>query len=179
LSSTTLFETVASRCLIRDCASVEATRELACALGRRVSAGLVIALTGDLGSGKTTFVQGLARGLDVPSDCYVTSPSFTLINEYPGRIPLYHADLYRLGEGSDLEGIGLLEHLEGEGVVAIEWAGYLGNCLPARHLTVHLEIAGRGERRVILCAYGLEAVNLLKEFADRAPSNGPVGVLAP
>jgi tRNA threonylcarbamoyladenosine biosynthesis protein TsaE len=65
-------------------------------IGRQINAGTVIALTGDLGSGKTTMVQGLARGLEVPEDYYITSPTYTLINEYPGRHSLYHVDLYRL-----------------------------------------------------------------------------------
>jgi tRNA threonylcarbamoyladenosine biosynthesis protein TsaE len=172
-------DTSLARCLEYECPSAAATGEVARELGRLAPAGLVIALTGELGSGKTTFIQALARGLEVPADCYVTSPSFTLVNEYPGRVPLCHADLYRLGEGADLEGIGLLERMNGEAVVAIEWAGYAGAELPRQHLTVHLEIVGKGKRRVTLCAYGLEVVNLLKQLADCAQCSGPIGVFAP
>jgi tRNA threonylcarbamoyladenosine biosynthesis protein TsaE len=152
-------------CLHYDCSSPVATRRLARLLGRLARPGLVIALTGALGSGKTAFVQGLAQGLAVPPDCYVTSPSFTLINVYPGRIPLCHADLYRLGEGADLEAIGLLDHLEQEEVVAVEWAAHAAADLPLDHLTVHLEISGDRQRRITLTAGGRETENLLKDVA--------------
>jgi tRNA threonylcarbamoyladenosine biosynthesis protein TsaE len=159
-------QTTPDRCLVCDCPCAESTRELACALGRLAPAGLVIALTGVLGSGKTTFVQGLAQGLQVPPDCYVTSPSFALINEYPGRPPLCHADLYRLGEGADLEALGLNERIGREWVVAIEWAEYAGADLPGDHLAIRIEITGSGRRRIALAAYGLEADNLLRKLAD-------------
>ncbi|MBU1170341.1 MAG: tRNA (adenosine(37)-N6)-threonylcarbamoyltransferase complex ATPase subunit type 1 TsaE [Proteobacteria bacterium] len=100
---------------------LEGTHALGKELGTLATPGTVICLSGDLGSGKTSFVQGLAMGLDVPSDLYVTSPSYTLINEYPGRIPLYHLDLYRLTEAEDLFDLGVDEILSGQGVVAIEW----------------------------------------------------------
>ncbi|MFY9944038.1 MAG: tRNA (adenosine(37)-N6)-threonylcarbamoyltransferase complex ATPase subunit type 1 TsaE, partial [Desulfobacterales bacterium] len=88
--------------------SVGETQALARALGARMAAGMVVALTGDLGSGKTAFVQGLAEGLEVPKDYIITSPTFTLVNVYPGRVPLYHADLYRLAEAAvDLTALGL------------------------------------------------------------------------
>ena len=82
--------------------SADKTRQLGRSIGRLINQPLVIALIGDLGSGKTAFVQGLAAGLDVAGDYYITSPTFTLINEYPGRLPLYHADLYRLETIGDL-----------------------------------------------------------------------------
>jgi tRNA threonylcarbamoyladenosine biosynthesis protein TsaE len=142
-----------------------ATRRLARMLGHLASPGLVIALTGALGSGKTAFVQGLAQGLAVPPDWYVTSPSFTLINVYPGRIPLCHADLYRLGEGADLDAIGLLEYFEQDGVVAIEWAEHAATEVPPDHLAIHLEITGEMQRRITLTAGGRNTENLLKDFA--------------
>jgi len=152
--------------LICDCPSPGATRRLARQLGLLAMPGLVIALNGDLGSGKTAFVQGLAQGLAVPPDCYVTSPSFTLINEYPGRLPLCHADLYRLGEGADLEAIGLLERIEQqEALVAIEWAEAAAADLPPDHLAVHLEITGARRRRITLTAGGRRTENLLKDLA--------------
>jgi tRNA threonylcarbamoyladenosine biosynthesis protein TsaE len=160
--------------LVRDCASPASTRKLAGQLGRLAFGGLVIALTGDLGSGKTTFIQGLASGLGVAPECYVTSPSFALVNDYPGRLPLYHADLYRLGEAADIEALGLLEYMGGEGVVAVEWAEHAEADLPPYHLAVHLEITGKGRRRVTLTAYGLEVRNLLTKLAD-APEGDPPG----
>ena len=136
-------------------------------MGERIGAaaepGTVLALTGDLGSGKTSLVQGIARGLEVPRDFYVTSPTYTLINEYPGRLPLYHVDLYRIGETADFEEIGLYEILEGEGVVAIEWAGWIREELPPDHLHVDISILSEDSRKIRLTAYGLGASNLLKK----------------
>ena len=91
-------------------------------LGRRMNHGLVILLFGDLGSGKTAFAQGLARGLEVPESFAVTSPTYTLVNEYPGRLPFYHVDLYRLPEPADPDEIGLLDLFDEDGIVAVEWA---------------------------------------------------------
>jgi len=151
--------------LAYDCPSAVVTRRLARLLGRLAFPGLVIALTGVLGSGKTAFVQGLAQGLAVPPDCYVTSPSFTLINEYPGRIPLCHADLYRLGAGADLEAIGLVERFEQDVVVAVEWAEHAAPDLPPDHLAIHLEVTGVQQRRIALAAGGRKTENLLRNLA--------------
>lgn len=101
--------------------SAEETQAIAESIGRRLNRRTLITLTGDLGSGKTAFVQGLAKGLDVPADYYVTSPTYNIINEYPGRMPLYHLDLYRLSEPEELYDIGLEEILEDDGIVAVEW----------------------------------------------------------
>ena len=117
--------------------SASETFDLGEILGRGISAPLVICLTGDLGSGKTVLVQGLARGLEVPEAYSVTSPSYTLINEYPGRLTLYHADLYRLAGGVDLEDLELLDLVNEKGVVAIEWA----DRVHAQELGPHLNIA--------------------------------------
>jgi len=122
---------------------------------------MVFSLIGDLGSGKTMFVQGLARGLEVPDGYYVTSPSFTLINEYPGRWPLRHIDLYRLDAGLDPAELGLTDILKGDGVAAIEWA----HKLPAQALSDRLEIhfvMGEGDRRTLrFFAYGQDPSSLL------------------
>lgn len=160
--------------LVYDCPSPECTDDLACALGRLTSDGLLIALTGPPGSGKTAFVQGLARGLEVPPEHYITSPTFALVNEYPGRLPLWHADLYRLGESADLEEIGLLERMGKGGVIAIEWAEHAEADLPGDRLTIHLEIGAKGQRRITLTAYGRNAENLLKRLA-RLPQGGGAG----
>ena len=89
--------------------TAQETQKLGIKIGQRITHPLVIGLSGDLGSGKTAFVQGLAEGLEVPGEYYITSPTFTLINEYPGRFPLIHIDLYRLDDIRDLEDIGLDE----------------------------------------------------------------------
>ena len=119
-------------------------------LGRSISSPLVITLIGDLGTGKTVFVQGLARGLAVPEEYYVTSPSYTLINEYPGRLTLYHADLYRLAGGADLEDLELLDLVSGKGVVAIEWADRINTQELGEHLKVTIETTGGRTRTVRL-----------------------------
>jgi tRNA threonylcarbamoyladenosine biosynthesis protein TsaE len=85
------------------------TSDFGCELGHRLKPGTVILLTGDLGSGKTTFVQGMARGLGVPDSYYVTSPTYTIVNEYPGRQYLYHMDLYRITEPDELDDIGVAD----------------------------------------------------------------------
>jgi len=142
--------------------SPDETRKLGEAVGRCIKKPLIIALTGDLGSGKTAFVQGLASGLGVPAEYYVTSPTFTLINEYPGRIPLCHIDLYRLDNIGDLEDIGLDELLYDQTVIAIEWAEKLADNLLAEHLTMRFEIIEDDSRRITLIASGHNPANLIK-----------------
>ena len=138
------------------------TQKLGKTMGKWIEYPLVIGLSGDLGSGKTTFVQGLAEGLEVPDQYYITSPTFTLINEYPGRLPLFHIDLYRLDGISDIEDIGLDELLYDLAVIAIEWAEKMSDDLPTEHLIMSFEIAGDDYRRIGLNAYGHNAVNLIK-----------------
>ena len=141
--------------------SIRETQYLSQKLGGWINQPLVIALIGDLGSGKTAFVQGLAKGLEVPDGFYITSPTFTLINEYPGRYPLVHMDLYRLENMSELEDIGLDEILHGQAVIAIEWADKLSDSLPAEHLRVALEIIDDDCRTLNLNAAGHNEVNLI------------------
>jgi tRNA threonylcarbamoyladenosine biosynthesis protein TsaE len=117
--------------------------------GRRASCGLVIALSGDLGAGKTQFVRGLARGLGVPGR--VHSPTFTLVNEYGGgRLPLFHLDLYRLETPEQIRAAGIDEFLAPAGVSVIEWAERLDHCgyrLPGL-ASVRIEIVADQERRI-------------------------------
>ena len=145
--------------------SPDRTREIAAHIGRLARPPLVITLTGDLGSGKTCFVQGLARGLQVPQNAYVTSPSYTLIHSYRGRSLLHHVDLYRLS-GGDIEGIGLLDLLEDSAVIAIEWPERLGEDLPEDHLAVDIHLIGETSRRIQITAYGLGPAILLKELQN-------------
>ena len=131
-------------------------------LGRSIVAPVVIALIGGLGSGKTVFVQGLARGLSVPEAYYVTSPSYTLINAYPGRLSLYHADLYRLAGATDLEDLELYDLAGGEGVVAIEWAERMDPRELGDHLLVRFSSTGDSTRVVSLTATGQGSADLLR-----------------
>lgn len=130
------------------------TRVLAERLGGLLQPGEVVALMGELGSGKTLFAQGLARGLQVPEVYYITSPTFAIVNEYPGRIPFYHVDLYRIGDPEELTELGLEEMIYGEGAVAIEWAERLGDELPRERLEVYLEFTGATARSVRFQAFG-------------------------
>lgn len=131
--------------------SAEATR----ALGGRWAAGLragdVVALDGELGAGKTHFVQGVCRGLEVEDLDRVASPTFILCNEYGGgRLPVMHLDAYRLENGRELWDLGWDEMVDAGGVVLLEWAGRVAEVLPAGALRVEMSHAGGDERRVLL-----------------------------
>lgn len=105
--------------------SAEETLQLGEKIGKLLVPGDIVLLFGDLGSGKTTLTQGIAAGLDVEKGEYVRSPTFTLINEYRGRLPVYHIDLYRIGSHEELEQLGLEELFFGRGVAIVEWADKL------------------------------------------------------
>ncbi|RMH37889.1 MAG: tRNA (adenosine(37)-N6)-threonylcarbamoyltransferase complex ATPase subunit type 1 TsaE [Deltaproteobacteria bacterium] len=142
------------------------TADVAEHLGRVAAPGTVVGLVGDLGAGKTLFVQGLARGLGVPADVRVVSPTFTLINEYGGgRLPLYHADLYRLERRDEVDDIGLDEVVRGDGVVAIEWADRF-DVLGADALIVRLRTTGATERVIEVDATGPAARAVADAWAD-------------
>ncbi len=142
--------------------SAAETRRLGKNLGALIQQPLIIALIGDLGSGKTAFVQGLAGGLQVSDKYYITSPTFTLINEYPGRLPLYHVDLYRIEHLSELEDIGLEEALHADAVIAIEWAEKLSQDMLLDYMQLRFEIINEKTRCIDIFAYGHPAANLLK-----------------
>ena len=121
--------------------SPEETAALAERLGAAAEAGTVLCLVGDLGAGKTLFTQGFARGLGVTGE--VTSPTFALMNQYNGRLPVSHFDLYRLEREEELDDIGFYEYAEDDrGVVLIEWADKFPDALPEPHIRLEIE---RGE----------------------------------
>lgn len=147
------------------------TRLIGKIIGEMAEAGIIIALKGDLGSGKTALIQGLARGLNVPEKIYVTSPSYTLVQEYPGRLPLFHIDLYRLSE-MDFEDIGLYDILDTKSaVVAIEWAERLSPDTFSKCLTLQLEITGDNTRNIVFTADGDQQVQLLTQIEHRLKEN--------
>jgi len=117
-------------------------------VGRALAKGDVVALTGELGAGKTAFVQGLARGLGVVGR--VTSPTFTIVNEHEGATPLFHVDFYRLAHAAELVNIGFDEYFERGGVVVVEWAERYPDALPAARVDVRIEITGPESRRLTI-----------------------------
>lgn len=119
-------------------------------IGRNLTEKDVVALVGDLGTGKTCLTQGIARGLGVPDVYQITSPSFTLINEYQGRMMLYHFDLYRISRAREMDDIGYEEYLFGEGVSVIEWADRAEYILPDDTLFISINYAGEKERNIII-----------------------------
>lgn len=119
------------------------TAKLAERLARRCRGGEIFCLSGNLGSGKTTFVKGLAAGLKIDST-KVNSPTFVIMNAYDGKLPLYHFDLYRLETPQEIAGIGHDEFLYGQGVAVIEWAERFGPLMPAENLTI--EFADHGDQ---------------------------------
>jgi tRNA threonylcarbamoyladenosine biosynthesis protein TsaE len=151
--------------------SAEETRLLAEHLGRLLEPGDVVALMGELGSGKTLFAQGLARGLDVPASFAITSPTFALVNEYPGRIPFYHLDLYRITGAAQCLDLGLEDFLYGQGAAAIEWAERLGPELPEGRLEVHLTFIGENSRSIELRGLGRRMEERLAALAAVRKSN--------
>jgi len=153
--------------------SADTTFSLGRQIGVSLHSGIIIALCGDLGAGKTVFAQGLAAGLEVPSQYYITSPTYTLINEYPGRLPLFHIDLYRLDtinniDETDLDAnIGLYDIFNTEGVVAIEWAERCLKSLPDDHLKIEISIADDEQRTFILTSYGDRSANVLRQLSHK------------
>lgn len=145
--------------------SPEDTYQLGKELGLRLTPGSMILLSGDLGSGKTVFVQGMASGMEVPKNYYITSPTYTLINEYPARLPFFHVDLFRLETNVDLEDIGLLEYLNPPNVMAIEWAERLKPSeLPSEYCQIRFVIEAECTRTIQIIAYGLQMIDLLKDM---------------
>ncbi|OGQ97351.1 MAG: tRNA (adenosine(37)-N6)-threonylcarbamoyltransferase complex ATPase subunit type 1 TsaE [Deltaproteobacteria bacterium RIFOXYD12_FULL_57_12] len=137
-----------------DLPSLAATVALGRCLGGMAAPGDVITLAGSLGAGKTTLTQAIGRAAGVPESCYITSPSFSLLHEYPGRLPVYHMDLYRLADFEELELLGFEEYLYGVGLCVVEWPEMLGPLCPAERLAAELIIVSPESRRIILTAHG-------------------------
>ena len=121
--------------------SPEETQALGEKLGKTLKRGDVIALVGDLGTGKTCLTQGIARGVGIASGEIVNSPSYILINEYNGAMPIYHIDLYRLENSEEIAELGLSEYMEGDGICIIEWAERIAETLPDTCIEIHITLA--------------------------------------
>ena len=144
------------------------THRLGLRLGRLLQSGDVLLFAGEYGAGKTTFIQGLAEGLDVTG--LVTSPSFTLISEYRTghALPLYHIDLYRLRSPEEVLGLGLEEILYGDGICAVEWADRFLEVMPAAQLLIHLSFLSETKRVVRMTPVGPRYEQLIEEFKQGA-----------
>lgn len=126
--------------------SPEETKEFGRALARELKAGSLVALIGPLGSGKTVLIQGICSGLGVTE--FVTSPSFVIINEYPGKVKVYHFDLYRLENVQEFIKLGYEEYFYGRGITLIEWAEKIKAFLPEKRLEISLEIVSEKKRKI-------------------------------
>ncbi|MGD8366511.1 MAG: tRNA (adenosine(37)-N6)-threonylcarbamoyltransferase complex ATPase subunit type 1 TsaE [Desulfobacterales bacterium] len=144
------------------------TRLLGRRIGELAGGGLVLGLFGDLGAGKTVFVQGLARGLGVNEQTPITSPTYTLINEYPGNVRFYHVDLYRISDAAELEEIGFSEIFSDECVVAVEWAERCAEDLPEDRIEIRIEVGAGDSRALTFTAGGQRSGDLLQALQQQA-----------
>ena len=133
-------------------------------IGSLLQPGNVVALVGELGAGKTQLIKGLAAGMGVRRPGYVSSPSFTLINEYEGRIPFYHIDLYRLETEKEAEALGLEEYFKGRGITAIEWGDKIPSLLPGEVLTIDICYTGKNTRTLEITGKGKRYEELLHKL---------------
>lgn len=146
--------------------SLAQTQRLGARLGELLQGGELILLDGDLGTGKTSLTQGIAEGLGVRT--VVSSPTFTLLKEYEGRLPLYHFDLYRLDDVTEMLDLGFEEYFESNGVCVVEWANKAESLWPSEHLQIRLKMVSETKRGILLIGQGARYIDLLFEFKRSA-----------
>ncbi len=129
--------------------------------------GEIVGLTGELGSGKTCFARGVAEGLDVGKEAWIRSPTFTLINEYDGRLPMYHIDLYRIGNARELEELNLREYLFSGGVSVVEWFEHLPEREVDEWLQVNFEHGKANQRSLTFTAHGRQYKEIIEALGAR------------
>jgi len=145
--------------------TAEETFALGESMGKRISEGISIALTGDLGAGKTTFVKGLAKGLGVSETYYITSPTFTIINEYPAMpFTLYHLDLYRLSSADELEYIGFDDIIDTNHIIVVEWPEILRDISYPFDIEIRFDFNEQYDRIISVFASGQSGENLLTKL---------------
>jgi tRNA threonylcarbamoyladenosine biosynthesis protein TsaE len=147
-----------------DIASLDGTEAFGRRLGAVLFPGAVVALVGPLGAGKTHLTRAVAEGLGVRNPAAVNSPTFTLIHEYPARLPVYHFDAYRLSGPREFAELGVDEYFRGDGVCLVEWADKVEVTLPAEHLRVEIAVTGETARRFTVSAAGERYVELLAQI---------------
>lgn len=133
-------------------------------LGKLARGGEIVGLIGELGAGKTCFVRGVAEGAGVGKNAWVRSPTFTLINEYQGRLPVYHIDLYRVGNHTQIAGLNLREYLYADGMSLIEWFEYLPAAEVDEYLQLKIAHMGPSTRELTFIAHGERYEQLLQEL---------------
>jgi len=147
--------------------SARQTRNLGRRLGRLMQGGEIIGLIGELGAGKTCFVKGVAEGVEVGEEAWIRSPTFTLINEYHGRLPVYHIDLYRIGSVDELEGLNLREYLYSDGVSLIEWFERLPVAEADECLELRLAHLGGNQRELMFSPHGQRYENIVDQMKGK------------
>ncbi len=135
-------------------------------LGELLKPGDAVALIGDLGAGKTTLAKGIARGAGVEDEGEVTSPSFVLVNEYEGRFPVYHADLYRLEQAREMEDLGWEELIFGNGIALMEWAEKIPGVLPDERIEIRISWISTEERKFDIGGKGTRAGHIVRQLKE-------------
>ena len=144
--------------------SAAQTEEIGRTLGSLLQAGSFLALFGDLGGGKTCFTRGVVAALAPGSAHLVASPTYAIMNEYPGPLPVYHFDFYRLASGEEIAELGFDDYFQDKGVCIAEWSERLGDRLPSDHLGITFEHDGDDRRRIHFEAQGPESLALLTKM---------------
>lgn len=152
--------------LVLNLPDLDATARLGQILGEMLLPGDVILLHGPLGAGKTTLTQALGKGGGIPPDCYITSPTYNLAHEYPGRLPIYHLDLYRLNTEEEIEELGFSEFIYGQGATIIEWPERLGGLQPGGALHLELDFIGESGRTARLTPVGEQWLTRLAKLTS-------------
>jgi tRNA threonylcarbamoyladenosine biosynthesis protein TsaE len=151
------------------------TEQLGAALADALPSGAVVALVGTLGAGKTRLVQAFAAACGVPRDA-ATSPTFVLVNEYRGRLPIYHIDAYRLRDEDEFIELGPEEYFDSEGVTFIEWADRVADCLPAERVEIECEATGETSRRFTVRGVGERLAGAVRQAArSTSPQDSGAG----
>jgi tRNA threonylcarbamoyladenosine biosynthesis protein TsaE len=135
-------------------------------IGEMLGEGAIVALVGELGAGKTSLTQGIARGVGVGEEYQITSPTFTLVNEYPGRLKLVHLDVYRLSGSADLPDLGYEEYIFGKGITVIEWAEKIQDVLPDESLFITLTYLDQTRRRVEISGGRAQVMQITSALKD-------------
>lgn len=147
--------------------SADETQRLGALLGELLRGGDIVCVSGELGAGKTCLVQGIARGLGIDPSVRVTSPTFTLVGEYPGPVALRHADFYRVESYARLDDAGFLDLVDESGVLVVEWPERFPEALPEERLEIAIELVSESERRMRFGGAGARASQIRKGLLER------------